>query len=489
MSSPAQAPARQARRERLGRRAGLALTIIVSCQLMLIVDSSIVNVALPSIQRSLHFSPTGLAWVPSLYMLVFGGLLLAGGRAGDIAGRRRTLMAGIVVFTAASLTGGFATSAAWLLAARAAQGAGAALAGPSTLSLIAANFAEGQARNRALGAFSMAAGLGMALGYFLGGVLTSELSWRWVMFVNVPFGAAVLLLAPRFISEPERHPGRIDWVGAITSTLGMGALAYAFIRVGQTGWGDRQAIGAFAAAAVLTAGFVAWQSRAAYPVMPLRLFAHRNRAAGLASMFLLAVPLSGTIYFLSQLLQEAYGMSPLRSGLAVLPLAVTQVAAARTAPLLVARAGPKPVTVAGTILITGAMAWLSQVTAASGYLAGVLGPMVLFGIGIGLCFMPLNMMIIAGVARSDSGAVSGLLQTMQRIGGSVGVAVLVTAFGIASRDEAAHLQPGLTPVRQSRDVLAHGIAAGFALGTVFCGCALVLAIAAIRTRRPRQNAG
>jgi EmrB/QacA subfamily drug resistance transporter len=489
MPSPAQAPARQARKERLGWRVGLTLTIIVSCQLMLVVDSSIVNVALPSIQRGLRFSPTGLAWVPSLYTLVFGGLLLAGGRAGDIWGRRRMLMAGIAVFSAASLLGGFATSAAWLLATRAVQGAGGALAGPSTLSLIAANFPESQARNRALGAFSMVAGLGVALGYLLGGVLTTELSWRWVMFVNVPFGAAVLLLAPRFIGEPERHPGQIDWAGAITSTLGMGALAYAFIRVGQAGWGDGRAIGAFAAAAVLTGAFVAWQARAAYPVMPLRLFADRNRAAGLANMFLLAISLTGTVYFLSQLLQEVYGMSPLRSGLAVLPLAVTQIAAARITPRVVARVGPKRVTVAGTVLITGAMAWLSQITAASGYLAGVLGPMVLFGIGIGLCFMPLNMMIILGVPRSDSGAVSGLLQTMQRIGGSVGVAVLVTAFGIASRNAAAHSQPGLPPVQQSRNVLAHGIAAGFTLGTIFCGCALVLAIAAIQSRRPRQNAG
>ncbi len=211
MSSPAQAPARQARKERLGWQAGLTLTIIVSCQLMLTVDSSIVNVALPSIQHGLHLSPTGLAWVPSLYTLVFGGLLLAGGRAGDIWGRRRMLVTGIAIFSAASLAGGFATSGAWLLTARAVQGVGGALAGPSTLSLIAANFPDGQARNRALAAFSMVAGLGVALGYLLGGVLTAELSWRWVMFVNVPFGAAVLLLAPRFIGEPERHPGRIDW--------------------------------------------------------------------------------------------------------------------------------------------------------------------------------------------------------------------------------------------------------------------------------------
>jgi MFS family permease len=186
----------------------------------------------------------------------------------------------------------------------------------------------------------MVAGLGLTIGYLLGGVLTAELSWRWVMFVNVPFGATVLVLAPRFIAEPERHPGRIDWPGAAASTLGMGALAYAFIRVGQAGWADGRAIAAFAVAVTVTAGFVAWEARAAYPVMPLRLFAERNRATGLASMFLLAIALTGTVYFLSQLLQEALGMSALRAGLAVLPLALTQIAVARSAPRLVARGLP-----------------------------------------------------------------------------------------------------------------------------------------------------
>jgi EmrB/QacA subfamily drug resistance transporter len=487
MSGSTQVPARMARTEPLGWRAGLALAIIVSCQLMLVVDSSIVNVALPSIQRGLHFSATGLAWVPSLYTLVFGGLLLAGGRAGDIWGRRRMLVAGMGLFTAASLLGGFATTPGWLLATRAVQGLGGALAGPGTLALIAANFPEGQARNRALGAFSMAAGIGLTIGYILGGVLTAELSWRWVMFVNVPFGIAVAVLAPRFIGEPERHPGRIDWPGATASTLGMGALAFAFIRVGQTGWGDHQSLGAFAAAAVLTALFLARQARAEYPLMPLRLLAHRNRDAGLASMFLLAIALAGTMYFLSQLLQEALGMSPLRAGLAVLPLALTQMAAARTAARLVSRVAARPVTITGTVLITAAMAWLSRITPASGYAPGILGPMLLFGTGIGLCFMPLNMLIIAGAPREDSGAVSGLLQTMQRTGSSVGIAVLVTAFGIASRHATAHPQAGGIPAQQARSALVHGIAAGFTLGTVFCASALLIAITVIRTPRPNPD--
>ncbi len=469
-------------------RAFLALTIIVSCQLILVVDASIVNVALPSIQRGLHFSPTGLAWVPSLYALVFGGLLLTGGRAGDIWGRRRVLIAGIGVFTAASLLGGFAATPGWLLATRAVQGLGGAFAGPGTLSLIAANFPEGRARNRALGAFSAAAGVGVTIGYVLGGVLTAELSWRWVMFVNVPFGLAVMVLAPRFIAEPGRHPGRIDWPGAVVSTLGLGALAYAFIRVGQVGWGDDRVIAAFAVAAVATAGFVAWQARAADPIMPLRLFGQRDRAAGLAAMFLLAIGLTGTVYFLSQLLQEGLGMSPLRAGLAVLPMALTQIAAARAAPRLVARRGPKPVTVTGAGLITAGLAWFAAIGPASGYLDGVLGPMLVFGAGLGLCFMPLNLLIIAGVPPRDAGAVAGLLQTMQRIGGSVGVAVLVTAFGIAARHAAAYPAAGVSPAAEARRVLVHGIAAGFALAAVCCLAALVLAVTVLKSPVPVPQA-
>ncbi len=464
-------------------RPGVALAIILSCQLMLVIDASIVNVALPSIQRGLHLSATGLVWVPSLYSLVCGGLLLTGGRMGDALGRRRVLLAGIGLFTAASLAGGFATTAGWLLATRAAQGAGAALAAPSTLSLIIATFPPGRARNRALGAFSSAAGVGITVGYILGGVLTAELSWRWVMFVNVPVGIVILVLAPRFVGEPERHPGRIDGWGALTGTCGMGALAYAFIRVGDTGWGGGRVLGTFAAAAALLMIFIGQQARTAYPIMPLRLFADRNRAVGLANMFLLGAALTGTIYFLSQLLQEVYGLSPLRAGLAVLPLALAQIASARTAPRLIARLDPKVVTVAGTVLITAAMAWLSRITATSGYLDSVAGPLVIFGIGIGLCFMPLNMMIMSDVPARDTGAASGLLQTTQRTGSSVGVAVLVTAFGIASRHAAA--RPSARG--DTRTILTHGIAAGFTLGALFCACALVLAVAAIRTPRSHEE--
>jgi EmrB/QacA subfamily drug resistance transporter len=459
------------------------LAIIVACQLMLVVDASIVNVALPSMQRALHFSATGLAWVPSLYTLVFGGLLLLGGRTGDIVGRRRTLVAGIAVFTAASLIGGFATTASWLLAARAVQGAAAAFAGPSTLSLIVANFPEGQARNRALGAFSAAAGLGVAAGYITGGILTAQLSWRWVMFINVPFGLAVTVLAPLFIAEPQRHRGRIDLPGALISTAGMAALTYAFIRVGSTGWNDRTALTAFTAAPLLLAGFVAIQARTANPVMPLRLFSDRNRTAALLNMFFLAAAMTGMVYFLSQFLQEVLGLNPLRAGLAVLPLAATQLLSARLAPRMVARLGPKPITIAGTVLITAAFAWLARISAATGYLSGLLGPIVLFGLGVGLAFMPLNMIIVGGVPSRDSGAVAGLLQTMQRIGGSVGVAVLVTVFG-ATRHATTH-PTATTAQQQAHTTMAHAIASAFTLGTEFCACALIIATFVITT--PRTN--
>ncbi|WP_248837493.1 MFS transporter [Frankia sp. AgKG'84/4] len=210
---------------------------------------------------------------------------------------------------------------------------------PGTLSLIIVAF---PARSRALGAFSAGAGAGVSIGYILGGVLTAELSWRWVMFINVPFEIAIVVLAPRFVAEPARHPGRIDVVGALLGTGGMGALTYAFIRVGDTGWGDSRALATFAAAAILIAAFLGWQARGAHPIMPLRLFVDRNRAVGLANMFLLAAALAGTIYFLSQLLQVGLGMSPLRAGLAVLPLAFTQIASSRAAPRLLARTVRRP---------------------------------------------------------------------------------------------------------------------------------------------------
>ncbi len=461
---------------------GIALAVIVTCQLMLILDGTVVNVALPKIQGALHFSATGLSWVLNAYTLAFGGLLLLGGRAGDILGRRRVFIAGISLFTVASLLGGFAASAGWLLATRAAQGVGAALAAPSTLALIATTFAEGPQRNRALGLFSAASGAGASVGLILGGVLTAELSWRWVLFINVPIGVAVVLLAPLFIREPDRRSGSLDLPGALTATAGMVTLVYGFIRAASNGWSDRFTVGAFVAALVLLALFLTIEVRARQPLLPLSLLVNRDRAGAYLNMLLLPATMFGVFFFLTQFLQKVDGVGPLQAGLAFLPWTVVVFAVVRTVPTLLQRFSAKRIMVAGALLITIAMVWLTQISATTGYASGLLGPMLLMGLGVGCSFLPLNVTILAGVAREESGAASGLLQTMQQAGGTVGLAVLVTVFGAASRAAALNPLPGVTQQVQAHLLFAHGVASAFTIGTIFAACILLVALFAIRAK-------
>jgi MFS family permease len=300
----------------------VALAIVLCAQLMIILDMTVVNIALPSIARGLHFSAPSLSWVLNAYTLTFGGLLLLGGRAGDILGRRRVFMAGIALFTAASLAGGMATSPGWLLAARAIQGAGGAIASPAVLALITASFTEGRERTRALGLYTAVAMGGASLGLVLGGVITEWVSWRWVLFVNVPIGAAVLLFAPRFLGESQRLPGRFDIAGALTSTAGMVTLVYAFIRAASSGWHDALALGSFGAAAVLLGLFLVIETRARQPITPLRLFAHGGRSGSYVARLLLVAGMFGMFFFLTQLVQDVLRFSPLRAGIAFLPMTV-----------------------------------------------------------------------------------------------------------------------------------------------------------------------
>jgi EmrB/QacA subfamily drug resistance transporter len=466
-----------------GRRyhPGVALAVIVTCQLMVVLDASIVTVALPKIQSALHFSTTGLAWVQNAYMLTFGGLLLLGGRAGDILGRRRTFVAGLILFTVASLLGGFATAAGLLIAARTAQGVGAAVAAPSALALIVANFPTGKERTKALSIFSAASAGGASLGLILGGVLTAWVSWRWVMFVNVPIGVVIATLAPRFIAEPDRHPGRFDTSGALTVTLGLGSLVYSFIRVPTSGWSDATTIGGFVLAAFLLAAFVLIELRAKQPLVPLGLLADRNRLAAYLNMLVLPAGMFGMFFFLTQFLQDVLGFSPLKAGCAFLPMTIGLFGVTRVMPRLIARFGPKPLMIIGSSMVLAGMVWLTQITATTSFSGGVLGPMLIFGIGAGLGFMPLSVIILSGVAPHESGAASGLLQTMQQIGGCLGLAVLVSVFGTASKHAAKH--PGFSPRLQAQYAMAHGISSGFVVGTIFVAVALLVAIVAIRTDR------
>jgi EmrB/QacA subfamily drug resistance transporter len=449
---------------RHARHPGISLAVIVACQLMVVLDATVVFVALPEIQSSLHFSATGLSWVSNAYSLTFGGLLLLGGRAGDILGRRRVFVTGIAVFTLASLAGGFATSAAWLLAARAVQGGGAALAAPGALALITTNFAEGSERNRALSVFSATSSAGASVGLILGGVLTDWASWRWVLFINVPVGAVVLLLAPMFLAETERHRGRLDVIGAVTSVTGMVALVYAFIRAADAGWSDTTTLLAVAAGVVLLAAFVTVEARAGQPVVPLRLFADRARAGAYFTMLLLAAAMFGMFFFLVQFLQNSLGFSPLKAGLAFLPMTGLLFGVARLAPRLVPRFGARRLMLAGLPFMLAGMLWLTRLTASSGYAGAMLGPLVLFGLGAGIVFLPLTLTILSGVRREDSGAASGLLQTMQQVGGALGMAVLVSVFGTAGRHGGA----------------VHGTAVAFAVAAAFVTVALATAIVFVR---------
>jgi EmrB/QacA subfamily drug resistance transporter len=473
----------------------ISLALVLGAQLMIILDMTVVNIALPRIQHSLGFSAAGLSWVLNAYTLTFGGLLLFGGRLGDIFGRRRVFMSGLALFTLASLAGGLATSAPLLLAARAAQGAGGAIAAPAVLALIISSFPEGRERTRALGIFTAVAMGGASLGLVLGGMITEWVSWRWVLFVNVPIGAAVILAAPRFLPETGRQPGRFDVAGALTSTAGMAALVYAFIRAAASGWADRLTIAAFAAAAVLLAGFGIIEARSAHPVTPLRLFADRGRSASYLIRLLLVAGMFGMFFFLTQFLQEVLGFSPLRAGIAFLPMTAALFAVSRLAPRLVPRFGPKPLMVAGLLPVVAGMTWLSQISPATTYTSGVFGPMLLLGTGMGVAFVPLTMASLQGVAPADSGAAASMVNVMQQVGGALGLAILVTVFGSATRAAARHglalrtahqvTALGAQPVHQ---IVTHGMASSFTVAAVFDAVALLLVVLVLRMRQVPQPA-
>ncbi|MER6354044.1 MFS transporter [Streptomyces sp. NPDC001634] len=453
-------------------RLGTVLFVIVTAYLMVGVDSTVVNVALPDIQQDLHFSRTGLSWVLNAYTLAFGGLLLLGGRVGDIVGRRRALTLGALLFALSSLLGGLAGESAWLLVARALQGVGAALIAPSTLALITTNFPEGPRRHHALGVYSSMAGIGASVGLVLGGMLTSWTSWRWALLINVPIGIAVAVALPRFVTETPRHAGRFDVAGTLTGTAGMTSLVYAFIRVSEQGWSDTQALLGFGTAAALLTVFILIESRAGQPIMPLSLFANRNRAGGYAGVLLLPAGMFGAFYFLTLITQQVLGYSPLRAGFAFLPMTLVMFTVVRFVPRLLARLGAKPVLLTGMALLAVAAGWLWRLRPGDGYATGLLGPLLLMGLGVGLSFMPLNATILAGIQPREAGAASGLLQTLQWLGGTLGLSVLVTVFGTATRHATG----------SPAEILTQGAAIAFGVGALIALTALLVSALVITGR-------
>ncbi|RNL73142.1 MFS transporter [Streptomyces sp. I6] len=499
MTTPRPTPAPSAAVTSRGDGNMTALLVIASCQLMVVLDATIVNIALPHIQRSLHFSTTGLAWVVSAYTLTFGGLLLLGGRMGDILGRRRVFITGVLVFVLASLLGGLAQNAPQLLAARALQGAGGAVASPTALALISTTFREGPARNRAFGVFAAVSAAGGALGLLAGGVIVEWLDWRWVFFVNVPIGLLIALAVPRLVRESARHPGHFDVAGALTSTLGMVMLVYGFIRAAQHGWRDALTLASFATAAVVLAAFILVETRSRQPITPLRMFADRNRAGTYGMMLSLAAAMFGMFFFLTLFVQNVLGFSPLRAGLSFLPVSAVIATGAWLASHLLPRFGPKPFLVTGALLATAGLAWLTGVGVDATYTGDILGPIVLFGFGIGLQFVSLILMALSRVPPHESGAASGLLNTSQQIGGSLGLSVLVTVFGAAAARESArqtpdflaratppqrllHQRSGQLPPPWGEQVLAAGTSAAFVLAAVFTGVAALIALLVIQVR-------
>ncbi len=470
----------QETRQRLGRRTalrdrrGLALAIVLGAQLMIILDMTVVNIALPGIAHGLHFSTASLSWVLNAYTLTFGGLLLLGGRTGDILGRRRVFGAGIVLFTAASLAGGLAQSAGWLLAARAAQGVGGAFASPAVLAMITASFADGRERARALGIYTAVVMGGGSLGLVLGGVITEWVSWRWVLFINVPIGVLVAIAAPMFLPETARQPGHFDTAGALTSTAGMVSLVYGIIRAASDGWGNPVTLAALTAAAVLLAGFVWRESRAQQPITPLRLFADRRRAGSYLTRLLIVAGMFGMFFFLTQFVQEILGFSPLRAGISFLPMTAALFGVSRLAPRLVSRFRPWTLMVTGMLPVVAGMTWLSRIEPGTGYLAGVLGPMVLIGAGMGVVFVPLTMASLSGVRPEDSGAASSMVNVMQQVGGSLGLAVLVSAASGAMGPAASHA------------AVVHGMSRAFTLAAVFDVLALLVVLTVMRAA-PNQK--
>ncbi|MFC4584890.1 MFS transporter [Sphaerisporangium corydalis] len=456
--------------------AWLVLSLACACQFMVILDASIVNVALPTIRVDLGFTPTGLAWVVNGYLLTFAGFMLAGGRAADLFGHRLTLVAGLLVFSGASLAGGLATAPEVLVAARVAQGMGAAMLAPATLAVVNTGFTGERARARAFGAWSAAGGVGGMAGAVAGGAITTGLSWRWVFLINVPIGAVLVAVAVVALAG-TRTGGRepLDLTGAVTGTAGLAALVYGVMRSADHGWTSPQVAGPVAAGVLLLVVFTVVEARfATRPMMPPRLFRIRAVAVGNGMLLLFGGITIAMWYFTSLFLQNVLGYSALRSGLGQTPAAVTFVVVARLAAALLPRTGVRPLVLAGCAGFLAGFGWLAQAHAGSGYVSGVLGPTLLVAAGIGLTFPTLMAAATADAPEGDAGTIGGLATTTGQVGGSIGLAVLTTAAGARAAAETGGRPP------------AAALAAGYDL-VFLIAAGLALAIAALTPLLPRHH--
>ncbi|HMK92865.1 MAG TPA: MFS transporter [Thermoleophilia bacterium] len=414
------------------RHLGLALVVIATAQLMIVLDATIVNVALPHIQRALGFSGSGLEWVVTAYSLAFGSLLLFGGRLGDIYGRRRIFIIGVTTFSLASLLGGLATSEWWILAARVVQGAGGALAAPTALALIATTFPAGPPRNRAFGVYAGMSGAGGAVGLLLGGILTTYASWRWVFFVNVPIGLTVICLAPIALVPTVRSRLRLDIPGVVTSCAGLALLVYGLThaaagRDGVSHWSSPLTIGALGGAVALLVAFVAIERRTSHPELPLHLLRSRRRSGSYIMMLLLYTGLFSSFFFLTIYFQTVYGYSPVRTGLAWVPFPITIILVSTlVARVLVNRIGVRPLLLLGPVLASTGFLWLSRLSVDGHYWPNLLPGMLLVSGGMGCMLVPLTLMVVSRVAPQETGVASSGVNIGQQVGGAIGLAAIGT---------------------------------------------------------------
>jgi EmrB/QacA subfamily drug resistance transporter len=466
---------------RAGTHKGAALALLAAVQFVIVLDASIVNVALPSIGKELKFSQDNLSWVVNAYTLVFGGFLLLGGRMADLLGRRRLFMAGLVLFGVASLLGGLASSEGQLIAARALQGLGGALVSPAALSILTTTFAEGAERNKALGVWGAVAGSGGAVGVLLGGILTEGLGWEWVLFVNVPITLIAALLAPRVLAESKNpSTGRFDIAGAVTITAGLSLLVYALVDANNAGWGSAQTIGLVLAALALIGAFLFTELRTPAPLVPFGIFRNRTLTGANVTAVLVAMSLFSMFFFVSLYMQQVLGYKPLKAGLAYLPLSAGIIVSAGVASQLTTRLGFKPVLASGLVLVAAGLFWFSHVDAGGTYVGDVLFPSLVAAVGLGFAFVPLTIASVAGVQAREAGLASGLINTSQQVGGALGLAILVAVAN--GRTDALTSGPRPDPV-----ALTEGFQSAFLVGSGMALAGVLLTLTLISSRDSRAH--
>jgi EmrB/QacA subfamily drug resistance transporter len=465
------------------------LVLVCIAQFMVVLDATIVNVALPSIQRGLHFSPTSLQWIVNGYTLMFGGFLLLGGRLSDLLGRQRLFIAGVIVFTIASLVNGLATSADVLIAGRACQGLGGALVSPAALSIVTTTFSEGAERTKALGVWSAIAAGGAAAGLVIGGFLTETFSWRWVFFVNLPIGVAAALLSLRFVpnSRADERPETYDAAGAVTVTGGLLVLVFAIVKAQSYGWGSAKTAGLFVLALALLTAFVVIERRSKAPLIRLGIFGMRSLSGSNAAMLLVASGLFAMFYFASLYMQEILGYRPLKAGFAFVPFTLGIIIGAIASQALIRRIGIRAVTFIGITMGTAGLLYFARLPTHGTYLRDLLPTIVVVSIGMGMTFVPLTLLATTNVQAEDAGLASGLFNTSQQVGGALGLAILSTLA--ASRTSNLLPHPALASIAMHDAALTKGYHVAFAVGAAMLIGALVVLAVTIRKRDVEQIDG